>query len=198
MRFPFGFQFAAFTIALGLPLPLVPSPSTVADRVAVVINKKIITQSELEDDLRLTEFINGQPLDLGPLARREAAEHLVDQELIRQEMENAAYPLPDAGQANEMLRQFRRQHYPSDAAYHAALQKYGVTEDQLKQRLLWQLTAIQFTDFRFRPLQAAEAQHSADRSATDGTSPTVDQQLDAWLKQARSDANIVMKPEAFR
>ena len=184
-------------IVAGAVLAAGMAGAAVVDRVAVVIGKKVITQSEVEQDLRLTEFINAQPLDLGPLALRDAAQHLIDQELIRQEMQNGAYAQTSASQADALLRKFRQEHYPSDAAYHAALQKYGVTEAELKQRLVWQLAAIQFTDFRFRPLQAPEGAQSADRAA-DGTSSSVDQQMEAWLKQARSDTKIVLKPEAFR
>jgi hypothetical protein len=174
------------------------SAAAVVDRIAIVIDKKVITESELLDDLRLTEFINGQPLDLGPLARREAAEHLIDQELIRRDMESGGFAKPDTAKEDALLRKFRQDHYPSPAAYRAALQKYGVTEAQLKQRLLWQLTAIQFTDLRFRPVRQEEPSQSADRAVTDGAAASVDQQMDAWLKQARTTAKIVLKPEAFQ
>jgi hypothetical protein len=170
----------------------------VVDRVAIVIDKKVITESELLDDLRLTEFINGQSLDLGPLARRDAAEHLVDQELIRRDMESAGFAKPTVAQGNALLRKFLQEHYPSPAAYQAALQKYGVTEEQVKQRLLWQLTAIEFTDLRFRPVQPEAPSQSADRAVADGSAASIDQQMDAWLKQARATAKIVLKPEAFQ
>ena len=173
----------------------------VIDRVAIVIGKTVITESELIDDLRLTEFINGQPLDLGPLARRDAAEHLVDQELVRREMQEGGFTPPSAAQEEALLRKFRQEHYSSLAAYRAALQKYGVTEEQLKQRLLWQLTAIQFTDLRFRPMQPApspQSTQSADRAAPGAAPVTVDQQMEAWLKQARSNTKIDLKPEAFQ
>ena len=168
------------------------------DRVAVVIDKKVITESEVVDDLRLTEFLNGQPLDLGPVARRDAAEHLVDQELVRREMENGGTARPTAAKSDALLRQFRQEHFKTPAAYHAALEKYGITEDQLKERLVWQVMAIQFTDLRFHPPQPEQGSQSADRAATDGAAASVDQQMDAWLKQARSNTKITFKPEAFR
>ncbi len=183
---------AALAIALSFS-----ALADVADRVAVVIGKKVITQSEVEESLRLTQFLNNQPLDLGPLARRDAAEHMIDQELIRQDMENGGYVTPAPSQADALLREFRQQHYPADAAYRAALQKYGITEAQLKDRLLWQLTAIQFTDFRFRPMQPEGSPTAADRTTTDGAG-SVDQQMETWLKQARNDSRITLKPEAFK
>jgi hypothetical protein len=170
----------------------------VVDRVAVVIGKKVITESEVLEELRLTEFLNNQPLDLGPAARRTAAEHLVDQQLIRQEIENSGYAKPAASEADALLRSFRRQRFPTDAEYQVALEKYGITEEELKQRLLWQATALQFTDLRFRSQLPEVGPPSADRAATETESTSVDQQMDAWLKQARASAKIVFKQEAFQ
>lgn len=197
MRHNLIYLFAALAIVPGLPLP------AVVDRVAVVIGKTVITESEVIDELRLTEFINQQPIDAGPAARREAAEHLVDQELIRGEMKLSGYIQPPANQADALLRQFRQLHYPSDAVYRAALQKYGITEDQLKARLLWQVTAIGFTDYRFRTSfqddnTASDGDTSANRSATPAPAGSVDQQLDAWLKQTRNDTKIRFITEAFQ
>jgi hypothetical protein len=172
--------------------------ASVVDRVAIVIDKKVITESEVREELRLTEFINNQPLDLGPAARRAAAEHLVDQELIRRELEISGYPQPSVSEADALLRKFHQDRFHSLDEYRAAMQKYGITEDQLKQRLLWQLTAIRFTDLRFRSQQTDATSQSADRSDGDAAATRVDQQMDAWLKQARSNTKITFKQEAFR
>lgn len=182
--------------ALVLLLPL--DTAEVVDRVALVIDKKVITESELMDELRLTEFQNSQPLDLGPAARRAAAEHLVDQELLRREIEISNFSPPAAGEADPLLRKFRQDRFPSPAAYRTALQKYAISEDQLREHLRWQLTAIRFTDFRFRSLQTEADSQSADRAADDTADSTVDQQLDIWLKQARLNAKIAFKQEAFQ
>ena len=141
----------------GLPAPLClllvvlcgVCAAGVVDRVAIVIGKQVVTESEVLDDLRLTEFIDNEPLDLGPAARRTAAEHLVDQALIRQDLEMTGYSEPPASESDTLLRKFRQSRFHSLAGYRAALGKYGITEEQLKQRLLWQLTAVRFVDFRF-------------------------------------------------
>jgi len=64
-------------LAAALVLLLQLGTAAVLDRVALVIDKKVITESEVIDELRLTEFLTSQPLDLGSAARRAAAEHLV-------------------------------------------------------------------------------------------------------------------------
>jgi hypothetical protein len=172
--------------------------SAVVDRVAIVIDKKVVTESEVTDELRLTEFLNNQPLELGAQARREAAERLVDQELIRRELEISGYPPPSANEADALLRKFRQDRFHSLAEYHAALGKYGITEAQLKAHLLWQLTAIRFTDQRFHSQLPETGSQSADRSTDGGAANSVDQQMDAWLKEIRANTKIAFKPEAFQ
>lgn len=170
----------------------------VVDRVAVVIDKKVVTESEVLDELRLTEFLNDQPLELGAKARREAAERLVDQELIRRELEISGYAPPSASEADALLRKFRQNRFHSLADYRAALRKYGIAEEQLKAHLLWQLTAIRFTDQRFRSQLPEPGSQSADRASDDAPANSVDQQMDAWLKEARGTTKITFKPEAFQ
>jgi hypothetical protein len=172
--------------------------TAIVDRVAIVVGKHVVTESEVLDDLRLTEFIDNEPIDLGPAARRAGAEHLVDQELIRSELEMSGFNPPPAGEADALLRKFRQNRFQSLADDRAAMLKYGVSEDQLKRRLLWQLTAIRFIDFRFGSQQPGAGPQSADRAATNAPASGVDRRMDAWLKQARADTKIAFKPEAFQ
>ena len=197
------------------------SSAAVLDRIAVVVGNTVLTESEVDEELRLEQFMASRPPDFSPQQRRAAADRLVDQQLIRQEIQVAHYQTPEPAKADSMLSAFRERQYRTDAEFRAALQKYALTEDQLKQYLLWQLTAIQFTDARFHPSDqpvsepsanrevqspepspnpvappASPPAQSADRLAPD--SNPVDQQLDAWLKQARAATRIQFKEEAFQ
>jgi parvulin-like peptidyl-prolyl isomerase len=173
----------------------------VVDRVAVVVGNQVITESEVDEELRVTEFQNQEPLDLAPDKRRAAAERLVDQQLIRNEMRLENSPMPPEGQIQGQQENFQRQHYASEGQFEAALRKYGITKEQLGQHLLWELAAVRFVDFRFRGLAAAEPPvQSADRLKA-GSSPSVpgsDAQLEAWLKDARSQTRIEFKENAFQ
>jgi len=168
----------------------------VVDRIAVVVGKTVITESEILDNLRVTEFLNGEPLDFSPVKRREAAEHLVDQQLLRNEMEAGSFAMPAAGESDALLQKFIQQHYRSVDEYRAALEKYGIPEAQLKQELTWQLAVMRFTDFRF-PADLSAPSDSADRQTPTAAS-SVDQQLEAWLKDARSNTRVIFTPEAFQ
>ena len=188
--------------------------AAVVDRVAVVVGKTVFTQSEVEDETRVNELETGKPLDLSPARRKEAAERMVDQQLLRTEMAATAYQPPKAD-ADAMLRQFRQQQFRTVMLYHEALTRYGVTEDALKQHLVWESTALQFADERFKPLAAPiepttdtrEAagktgelnEHPSDAAAKSKTAAqTEEDPMDTWLKQQRAMTRIFLAPEAFQ
>jgi hypothetical protein len=205
--------------------------AVVLDRIAVTVDNEAITESEVLRELRIAAFLNGEPLDFSPEARRAAAERLVDQALIRREMALGHYRMPDKREADRMLEQFKKSHGYSEAAFQQALKKYGITEEEVKAHLLWQLAALRFTDSRFQMLQPAAGgtpaavvkpaaippakavpaapTRKSSRSRQNPGTPTsnsnpaisppanVDQQLEAWLKDVRSQARIEFKKAAF-
>lgn len=172
--------------------------AAVVDRIAVVVDKAVFTETEVIREVRLTEFLNHEPPDLSPGKKRAAADRLVDQQLLRNEMKVANTPEISAAEANAILQKFVEQFYPNAAAYQAVLAKYGITEDQLKARLAWQTALIRFTELRFQP-PAEPPEDGANRSAAPSTAPpSVDQQMDEWLKGARAQTRIQFKEEAFQ
>ena len=178
--------------------------AAVVDRVAVVVGNHVITESEVQAELRLTAFLNNEPLDLSGKARREAAERLVDQELIRNEMKVGQYPQPTDADVDKTLRQFRSERYSSLPLFREALEKYGITETQLRDHLRWQLATLQFTDMRFQPGMSAPAKTGADQSANrvregvETPGDAVEREMDAWLKETRGNTKIRFKQEAFQ
>ena len=42
----------------------------IIDRVAVVVGKRVITESEIVREIRLTAFLNGAPLDFSAASKR--------------------------------------------------------------------------------------------------------------------------------
>jgi hypothetical protein len=142
----------------------------IVDRVAVVVGNDVITESEVLDEVRLTEFQNGKPLDLSSSERRAAAERLVDQQLIRHEMEIAQFPQPAPSEAGALVSAFR-QRFPTAEAFRAALERHEITEQQLAQHLLWQLAVIRFTDLRFRPLEASSGNANSSGPAEAAARP---------------------------
>jgi hypothetical protein len=172
-------------------LPHSQAPPVLLDRVAATVGNDVITESEVVEEIRVTAFLNGEKPDLGPASRRAVAERLVDQQLLRDQMKLTGFEAPAGGEAARLLDELRRR-YPNDVAFQRALSAGGITLDQLKAHLAWQVAVLSFTDFLFRPnIPAAPAGRTS-------AEPSVDQQLDAWLKQARSQTQIRFFKEAFQ
>jgi hypothetical protein len=204
---------------------LTSSPrAEVIDRIAVALDNQIITESEVAREIRLSALLNGDPLDFSAEARKKAADRLVEQKLIRREIELGRYPEPSKDEVAAMLKQIQTQRFPVSEDYRQALEKYGVSEEDLNAHLLWQLTLLRFIDARFRPgVQVSDEdirayfdseQANGEQTASAGKQPRfedlrdqiretltnqrVDQLLNDWLAAARKRAHIVFHQEAFQ
>jgi peptidyl-prolyl cis-trans isomerase SurA len=193
------------------------------DRVAISIGNTVITQSELLLELRLTAFLNGEPLDTSPKARRQAAERMVERTLIEQEMRLSRYGPPPTEDVQALLEQVRSTQFPSRRVYIEKLLSYGLSEEQLKTHLEKQLATLQFIDLRFRPgIQVGDDeieryyQERVLPSLAEGNVKSkpglpevrdsveqilIDQEvnraLDTWLAETRKSTRVVFREKAF-
>lgn len=196
--------------------------ATVLDRIGVIVGKHVIKQSDINRDLRVTEFLNRAPLDLSAAARRQSAERLIDQEIIRQEIITGGYERPAESEATALEAKLRQERFGgSESRLQQELARYGLSEQQLRDELRWQLTVLRFIDQRFRvgvivtdeEVRTYYDQHLAElrrqypansgfealepkiRSLLEGE--RVNQSFDEWLKEARSRYQIDYKQGAF-
>jgi len=199
------------------------SHAGVIDRIAVTLDNQIITESEITQEIRLTAFLNGESPDFSPENRKKAADRLVEQKLVRREVQLGRYLEPSGNDVETMLKQIQTQQFQSLAEYRRALESYDLQEEDLKGHLHWQITLLRFIDARFRPgvqvtdgeIRAYYESQMAKLEKTDpGKKPKleelrdqiretlinqrVDQQLDEWLAAARRRARIQFHPEAFQ
>jgi hypothetical protein len=192
-----------------------PAPlAEIIDRVAVVVGTSAITESQIDREIRLTAFVNEEKPDFSSAARREAADRLINQTLVRQEMEQSRYPVPEAGEEVPMADAIKKR-YTSAAEFRAKLTGYGISEDDLNAFLAWQLTFLEFVDIRFRPgIQVQESDIRAyfkqqklpesdyralhDKIEEKLIGAQVDQALDGWLKEARGRTRIEFRKEVFQ
>lgn len=194
----------------------------IIDRIAVTLDNEAITASEIDREIRLTAFLNGDALDFSPEARRKAAERLIEQRLIRREIELGRYAEPAPSELEPLLKQLQAQRFQAAQQYRDALAQYSITEAELKAHLLWQATLLRFLDLRFGAgvqvseeeirqyfdRQAPAPQGNADSSRKldeqrDAirqklTEAQIDKQMDEWLKETRKRARIEFRPDAFR
>jgi hypothetical protein len=122
----------------------------IIDRIVATVGHEVITQAQLSEELRVTAFINGAPMDNSAASQRQAAERLVEQALVRREMELSRYPLPKPDDV-EAYRAEIVKRYGSEDAFRAAMRRYDLNTGVVDAHLLLQLTMLRFLDYRFLP-----------------------------------------------
>ncbi len=137
----------AFFLALCLLSSL---HAEVIDRLAVTVGREIITELQIDEEIRVTAFLNHQEVNRNLDARRAAADRLVNQLLVKHEMELSHYPLPDAEDVNAYAARVRAA-FEENSNFDQELAAYQLTNDTLKEHLALQLTMLRFVEFRFRP-----------------------------------------------
>lgn len=131
----------------------------VVDRIAISIGSQVVTQSMLRRQLRLSAFFGNREPDYSPNALKDAADRLIDQALIRREIELTKYTPVPMSEVNERVEAFKQRRNLNQQQLVAALAKYGFTEDDFKEEYHWQLTLQRFIEYRFRPsIQVNEAE----------------------------------------
>jgi peptidyl-prolyl cis-trans isomerase SurA len=195
----------------------------VIDRIAVVVGNAIVKASDISRDLRVAAFLNREPLSTTGAVRRKAAERLVDQAIIREQIQRGGYTMPSDEEADAVLQQLKRDRFKgSDSQMRQELSRYHLTAEQLKQHLLWQLAVLRFIDQRFRPgvmvtdeeVREHYDKHTAElrrqfpkASNFEALEPKirasleagrVDQNFDRWLADTRKRSSIEFKKEAFQ
>jgi hypothetical protein len=164
---------------LVLFLPLAAS-AVIIDRIAVSVGNRVVTTLDVDREIRVTAFLDGRKPDFGKAAKKATADRLVDQQLIRGELEYSRYPAPSAAEIAPLLEQFKSKYFASDAAYRQALADAGIAEQALKDELVWQRTLLSYIEVRFQP-----------------NIQLTDRDVQDWLKDARKRTAIVYHPEAL-
>jgi hypothetical protein len=208
------------TAALILAIVPLAAYAAVIDRVAVSVGTEAITESEIEREIRLTALLNTETPDISPASKREAAERLVEQALIRREIELSRYPTPEMSDIEKTLDQIKTIRFGGEKGFQQALGRLNLTEEDVKRQLLWQTTLLRFIEMRFRPgvhVTDEDIREYFDKEirpiAANGSGVSIedyrdrieqaisgqraDKELDAWMKEARSRTRIVYHPEAF-
>ena len=196
----------------------------IVDRIAVSVGNRVITASDLDREIRVTAFLDGKQPVFSPATKRATADRLVEQQIIRRELETSRYQMPSAAEVEPVVQKFQRDHFKDAADYERALAAAGISDRDVKDELLWQRGLEWFIGARFRlgvqvsdqEIQdyfektvkpAAEAAHPGAPVALDDyrqaieetlAGPRADQQLDDWLGEVRKRTGILYHEEAFQ
>ena len=206
---------------LALFVCVVGGRAEMVDRISVVVDSRIIKHSDIIRDIRLTDFLNHETLSFEVAEQRKAVARLIDQSLIRKELDAGLYSSPDPSEVDSLLQQLKNG-YVSDTAYRRALATYDLSEADLRKQLNWQLTVLRFVNLRFSagaPIPEADIrayyeQHLADFKKAGGSDDgfdtvrpqiekalegeRVNQQFFAWLDDAEKKTAIVYNEEALK
>lgn len=198
----------------------------VIDCIAVTVGRTIITRSAILEQARITAFLNREPADLSAANVRRTAGRLIDVTLIRREMEIARYAAVDEAEVEKMLARLRAGRNavkPED--FSKALDGYSLDEAALRRYLILQNQTLRFVELRFRPgssvsdgeVELFYRDHFApeflrtnpaktppdlddvrDRIEASLLEQRVDQSMDQWLKETRSQTRVMFFEETCR
>ncbi|HEY3939702.1 MAG TPA: hypothetical protein VGL97_19870 [Bryobacteraceae bacterium] len=185
--------------------------AVIIDRIAIIVGNSIVKDSDIDRDLRVTDFLNGQPLDLGNAARKKAASRLIDQVFIRREIRIGDYATATLEEADQQLDDLKKQRFKTNVAFEESIRRYGLTELDLRTQFQWQLTVLRFIDVRFKPAVLVTADEVATyyrahpgKASLDAmrdkirdilTGERVNKLFFAWLDEQRKDVKIRFREE---
>lgn len=196
----------------------------VIDRIVAKVNGHVILQSDWDDAIHCEAIMNGRPVSqFTAKDRKEVLDHLIDQELLREQIsqeENPSVSETDVLRRLEEIRKFYRGQVTggNDQTWAKMLSEYQVTEQQIKARIALQFQLMQVVNAHLRPQvqidqNGVEAYYNQDllpRLRKEGTSiplakaapqireilaqQKMNQLLVAWLQNLRAASKIVTDP----
>lgn len=198
----------------------------VIDRIVATVNGHIILQSDWDDEVCFEAFSAGRALNqMAAFDRKAALDHLIDQELLREQIHGSE--LPHAGQAevDQNLAEIRKL-YPgatSEGDWQSLLARHGLNEQDLKARIATKLDLMRLVDARLRPsvqidstsiesyynrellpqLRQAGGQSVALADVTPKIKEVLTQQkvnelLTAWLQNLRAGSDIRLEGTSYQ
>jgi hypothetical protein len=195
----------------------------VVDQVLVSVGLQVITGSAVRRQEKLDAFFAGKAP--APAARRAIAERLVDQALVRREVELSRFVPPSMAETQAQAARVRAEMKLSEAAFAAALKKAGISEEAFLEEVRWQITLFRFIDFRFRPAvqvsddevrtyyegdfltalresapgqEAPPLEEVRGRIAAVVTERKLQDAIAAWIEQSRQQVKIRWHEEALK
>jgi hypothetical protein len=125
----------------------------IIDRILAVVNGKILTLSDVEQELDFLLLAGGNPGILPPI--RDVLAKLIDQHLIRQQMEQFPSVEVSPEEVRDQLAHLRQGH-PDPKLWQQQMEHAGISLEKLEEHLQEQLKILKFLDDRFRPFAVVE------------------------------------------
>jgi peptidyl-prolyl cis-trans isomerase SurA len=145
------FLYLISAFLLHAPLQAAWAQETI-DRVVAVVNKRVITQTDWDEQERFEALVNGRTPESVEFSAA-SLERLVDLQLMREQIDNVKIEPLTAEQVAAQVGAVRKQIAPaaSEQEWKALLTRYSLTEDEFANRVRAQVEVMRFVDLRFRP-----------------------------------------------
>jgi parvulin-like peptidyl-prolyl isomerase len=143
-----------FQIVLMLAIATACS-AQVVDRMVAVVNKRVILESELDQEVRLEFLMAGKPLEQAKQADRMATlDRLIDRSLLDQQAVRSEMLDPEPGELADKVVEIRHQlpGAQTDEGWRKILNDYGLTQQDMEENLKSQMRILRLIDLRFRGL----------------------------------------------
>lgn len=197
---------------------VITASAQMVDRMVAVVNKRVIMQSELDQEARMECLLQSKPMEkLTSEDRAATLDRLVDRALLEQQISKEADIDPGIDELKTAVADLRKQipQAATDDGWKRLLSSYGLTEPDVEEHLTSQMRVLRFVDLRFRGLvrvdkNAVETYYQQkfvpemrQRGATEPAlsevsekiekilvEQRIDEMLDRWLEALRAQAHI--------
>ena len=157
-----AFVLAASTAVLGGCV--VGRAQVVVDRIAAVVNRRVILESELDQSVRVEALLQNRRPDETPGSQRETLDQWIDRILLEQQIVESDVVDPTPEELAARLKEVRAQvsGATTDEGWQKALAAYGLTEHDVEDHLISEFRVLRFVDLRFRGLVRVDQTAIAD------------------------------------
>jgi parvulin-like peptidyl-prolyl isomerase len=127
----------------------------VVDRMAAVVNKRVILESELDQATRIEFLMAGKPLDKMSEADRSATlDRLIDRALLDQQIMHPEMLEPTPEEVGQRMSELRTQlpGAANEEGWKKLLNEYGLLPLDVEESVKSQIRILRFIDLRFRGL----------------------------------------------
>jgi hypothetical protein len=148
---------AVFVVLFALSFPMRAPAGEVIDRIVVTVNGTAILESDWHEAVRFECLLEQKALQsLTPADLKATLERVIDQTLIRQQMQSSKFSMLSAAETSRRVHEIQEQAARNFAqrpgiTWEQALEKYGLSNEQFEARAGLQVKTLGFIDGRFRP-----------------------------------------------
>ena len=130
------------------------SAGEIIERIVATVNGRPILQSDWDEEVRYEAFMNRRSLDSeSPDDRKAALDHLIDQELLRQQMKQSDGTATSIDDVEKRIQDVRKLYSgaENEQVWSATLQRYALTQEELATHIGIQLSLERLVEARLRP-----------------------------------------------